>query len=99
MVQRIQCREEEGLGLVVVGVSGSGLGWSGRGRGWRCSYRATGFPGWARAGYGYPLYRPEFTAKDEINVLKDQADFLKRQLEGAQNRIEHLERGKKQESE
>ena len=85
--------------MVVVGVSGSGLGWSGRGRGWRCSYRATGFPGWARAGYGYPLYRPEFTAKDEINVLQDQADFLKRQLEEIQNRIDTLERGEKQESE
>jgi hypothetical protein len=77
---------------------GSGLGWSGRGRGWRCSYRATGLPGWARAGYGYPLYGPEFTAKDEINVLQDQADFLKKQLEDIQNRISTLEKVQKQES-
>ncbi len=77
---------------------GSGLGWSGRGRGWRCSYRATGLPGWARAGYGYPLYGPEFTAKDEINVLQDQADFLKKQLEDIQNRISTLEKAQKQES-
>jgi hypothetical protein len=77
---------------------GSGLGWSGRGRGWRCSYRATGLPGWARAGYGYLLYGPEFTAKDEINVLQDQADFLKKQLEDIQNRISTLEKVQKQES-
>src|SRR4030042_6499021 len=76
----------------------SGLGWSGRGRGWRCSYRATGLPGWGRAGYGYPLYRPEFTAKDEINVLQDHADFLKKQLEDIQNRISTLEKAQKQES-
>lgn len=77
---------------------GSGLRWSGRGRGWRCSYRATGHPGWARAGYGYPLYGPEFTAKDEINVLQDQADLLKKQLEDIQNRINTLEKVQKQES-
>jgi hypothetical protein len=77
---------------------GRGLGWSGRGRGWRCSYRATGLPGWARAGYGYPLYGPEFTAKDEINGLQDQADLLEKQLEDIQNRISTLEKAKKQES-
>jgi len=77
---------------------GSGLGWSGRGRGWRCSYRTTGLPGWARAGYGYPLYGPEFTAKDEIKALQDQADFLKKQLEDIQNHINILEKAQKQES-
>ena len=87
----------------------SGRGWSrfgrtggsslfGRGRGWRCQYWKTGLPGWIREGYGYPLYEPGFTAKDEINVLQDQADFLKRQLEDIQNRINTLEKAQKQES-
>jgi hypothetical protein len=30
----------------------------GRGRGWRHWYYATGFPGWARVQYGYPLVGP-----------------------------------------
>lgn len=37
---------------------GSGRGnWSGRGRrrGWRNWFYATGIPGWARFGYGYPI--------------------------------------------
>ena len=36
----------------------SGSVWSGRGRGWRHWYYATGFPGWARVQYGYPLVGP-----------------------------------------
>ena len=79
--------------------SGRGLGWSGRGRSWRCQYWATGLPGWIREGYGYPLYEPELKTKEEITVLQNQADFLKRQLEEIQNRIDTLEKGKKQESE
>ncbi|MFZ6017801.1 MAG: DUF5320 domain-containing protein [Nitrospirota bacterium] len=73
-----------------------GRGWFGRGRGWRHWYWATGIPGWA--GYDYPLYAPEFTAKDEMNILQDQADFLKKQLEDIQNRISTLEKAQKQET-
>jgi hypothetical protein len=78
----------------------------GRGRGWRNWYWATGVPGWARGGYGfsrfagagYP-YGPEFTAKEEIDILKDQADFFKQQLDDIQNRISTLEKAQAQESE
>jgi len=86
----------------------SGRGWSGFGRGWgrgwfsggrgcRNWFWATGLPGWARAGYGYPLYGPEFKARDEIDVLQDQADFLKKQLEDIQNRISTVEKARAQE--
>jgi hypothetical protein len=85
---------------------GGGLGWSGRGRGWRCSYRATGLPGWARAGYGYPPftgggfpYGPEFTANEEMDILKNQANFFKQRLDDIQKRISTLEKAKVQESE
>jgi hypothetical protein len=81
------------------GYGRTGAGLFGRGRGWRCQYWTTGLPGWIREGYGYPLYEPELKTKEEITVLQNQADFLKRQLEEIQNRIDTLERGKKQESE
>jgi hypothetical protein len=87
---------------------GRGLsrGWFGRGRGWRNWYWATGLPGRARGGYGYPPftgmeypYEPEFTAKDEIDILKDQADFFKQQLDDIQKRISTLEKAQAQENE
>jgi len=85
---------------------GRGFGCFGRGRGWRHCFWATGLPGWARTGYGYPPFagveypsRPEFTAKDEIDILKDEADFFKQRLDDIQKRISTLEKAKAQESE
>lgn len=85
---------------------GRGRGWFGGGRGCRHWYWTTGLPGWARAGYGYPSfadmgypYEPEFTAKDEIDILRDQAEFFKKQLDNIQSRISSLEKAQAQESE
>ena len=74
------------------GIGRQGLG---RGCGWRNCYRATSLPGWARAGYGYP-YAPSFTAKEETELLKGQAEFLRKQLEDIQNRISTLEKAEAQ---
>jgi len=71
---------------------GFGRGWFGGGRGWRCWYWATGLPAWARAGYGYP------PSKEEMDILKDQAKFLSKELEEIQNRISTLEKAQAQES-
>jgi hypothetical protein len=71
----------------------------GRRRGWRCQFWATGLPGWIKEGYGYPVYEAGFGAREEITILQNQADVLKRQLEEIQSRIDMLERGKKQEGE
>jgi hypothetical protein len=80
---------------------GRGFGCFGRGRGWRNRFWATGSPGWARAGSGYGYIpftgaeyslRPEFTAKDEIDILKDKADFFRQQLDEIQKRISTLEK-------
>jgi hypothetical protein len=86
--------------------SGRGFGCFGRGRGWRNRFWATGSPGWARAGYGYPPFtgaeypsRAGFTAKDEIDILQDQADFFRQRLEEIQKRINTLEKAQAQESE
>jgi len=85
---------------------GRGSGSFGRGRGWRHCFWATGLPGWERAGYGYPPfagegypYRPEFTEKEAMEILKDQADFFKHQLDEIQKRINKLEKAQAQESE
>lgn len=78
---------------------GRGIGRQGVGRGcgWRNCYRATGLPGWARTGNGYP-YAPSFTAKEEKNFLREEAEFLRKQLEDIQNRISTLEKAETQES-
>jgi hypothetical protein len=75
---------------------GLGHRWVGRGRGWRCQYRMTGMPGWARSSYPYT---PDFTEREEMDFLRSQADFLKKQLEDVQNRINTLGRGRRQENE
>ncbi len=88
----------------------SGRGWfgfgrgSGRGRGRRCWYWATGMPGWARAGVCYPpfgaySYGAGLPAKEEMDILRGQADFLKKQVDEIQNRISTLEKAQAEEGE
>lgn len=81
---------------------GWGRGWFGRGRGWRHWYWATGLPGWARIGYGYPPFGgypsgTGITPKEEMDMLKDQAKFLKQQLENIESRISTLEKAQTEE--
>ncbi|HOY09931.1 MAG TPA: DUF5320 domain-containing protein [Candidatus Omnitrophota bacterium] len=82
------------------GALGQGRGSLGRGggRGRRNWFYATGLPGWQGAsmempafGGAYP-YTSEMTPKQEAYLLKNQADFLKKQLEDIQIRIETLEK-------
>ncbi|MBN1522599.1 MAG: DUF5320 domain-containing protein [Candidatus Aureabacteria bacterium] len=84
---------------------GRGRGFFGRGggRGWRNWHWATGVPGWGRAGYGYPVYaggvypyRPELTSKEEMDVLKEQAEALKQELEEIQNHMKTLEQAQEE---
>jgi hypothetical protein len=77
---------------------GRGFGSFGRGagRGRRNWYYATGLTGWQRASMGIPSvggiypYPPEVTPKEEMDILKNEADLLKKQLEDVQSRIEGL---------
>lgn len=64
---------------------GSGYGRAGIGRGWRHMYYATGLPGWAR-----PSAAP-VAPEQEMARLKNEADWLKNQLESLNHRIEELE--------
>lgn len=78
----------------------------GRHRGWRHWYHATGLPGWARIGYGWPgfgasayPYESEITPKEEMNMLKEQAEILQSQLKDIQSRINTLENAQTKEKE
>jgi len=68
----------------------------GGGRGRRNMYYATGLPGWARAGYGYPAfgmgYMPDLSEKDEAEMLKEEAGALKEELGVIQERLTALEK-------
>jgi len=89
------------------GFLGRGRGYWGRGGGcgWRNWYYATGLPGWARAGYGYPAwggvvnpyvpypaqFAPTITAEQELDGLKQQAEYFQNALGEINKRIEQLE--------
>lgn len=72
------------------GFYGYGRGWFGRGarRGWRNQYYATGLNRWARGYYGRDL---EPTAEEEMQMLREQAEVLKQNLDDIQSRISTLE--------
>jgi hypothetical protein len=75
---------------------GRGRGWWGGGRGWRHWYYATGLPGWARFGYAptwdYGPYQP-MTEEQEVELLRNQAEALKRELDAIAQRLKELEKG------
>jgi len=91
-------------------VGGRGFWGRGGGRGWRNWYYATGLPGWARAGYGYPAWSSAaspnvsyaglpaatMTAEQELEGLKQQADYFQNALDGISKRIEELEKAKQE---
>ena len=72
----------------------SGLGRGGGGRGWRHWFHATGLPRWARQGMtpagacGAPFAPP--SPQQEIDLLKDQAEWLKEQLDRVNQRMDDL---------
>jgi hypothetical protein len=62
----------------------------GRGGGyrWRHWYNATGAPRWARWGYSSPYAAP--SRQDEIEMLRDEAEWLKGQLDVINQRMDEL---------
>ena len=62
-------------------------GFSGRGagRGWRNCYYATGLPRWQRTGFNMSFSR--WTADDERESLKGEAEFLRAQLQALEERL------------
>ncbi|MFH1709252.1 MAG: DUF5320 domain-containing protein [Planctomycetota bacterium] len=76
-----------GMGFVWPGGIGGGFGR-------RNMFRATGMPGWMRAGMagGVPAVEP--TPEQERSFLKSQADALQAQLDGVRKRLEEMETAK-----
>ena len=83
-----------------------GRGFLGRGRGGgrgrRHWYYATGVPGWARSGFGYPpqgaylgpdlpYHTQDMTTEQELQGLKQQAEYFQNALGEIKKRIEQLE--------
>jgi len=74
------------------GFFGRGRG-GGGGRGYRNRFYATGVPGWAGTDYGYydqDIYGQEIPAKEELQMLQEESDMLKKQLEDIQKRVNEL---------
>jgi hypothetical protein len=84
------------------GFWGGGRG-GGRGGGWgrRNWFYATGLPGWQRFGMGYPAYggvapygvpyNPVGSREQELNALKNQAEYFEDALDDIKKRITELE--------
>ena len=64
---------------------GLARGFRGGGRGWRNMFYATGLPRWARGSIAPP------TPQQEAEALKQQAGWLKDQLDAINKRIEEIE--------
>jgi hypothetical protein len=84
---------------------GFNRGFSGGGWGRRNMFYATGYRGWQRSGFGRsfrpadfpppPGYvdpaNPQLTEEQELDTLKEQAEYLENTLGGLRKRIEELE--------
>ncbi len=66
----------------------------GQRRGWRNCFYATGLPGWMRVQRGmqaFGSFGRAISKEDELAMLKNQADFLKGELDTIQTRVQALE--------
>jgi hypothetical protein len=76
---------------------GFGRGW-GRGRGWNRGWYgygpAWGYPNWATPAYGNP-YAPEFTPKQEAQMLREEAKAMQSEIDSINQRITELESAEK----
>lgn len=71
-----------------------GYGRGAGGRGWRHRFYATGRPGWARYAYAFePAWdvAPPLTREQELEGLRQEAEWLKGQLGAVSKRIEDIE--------
>jgi hypothetical protein len=83
---------------------GRGSWGCGGGRGWRHWYYATGLPRWARGGRGFFPYAPRGTSfappvtnEQEMELLREQADYFNSALEDIKKRIDELGAKRKEE--
>lgn len=92
------CRGFDSPGFADAGYGG-GFG-RGGGRGWRHRYYATGMPGWARGSYSYeppvsawqPPPAARMRARDELKMLRSEAQACEEALNNINERIAELEK-------
>ena len=72
-------------------------GFGGFGRGWRNRYFATGMPGrtWWR---GFYRYDPDLSAKEELEILQEEASYFERSLKNIRGQIEKLKKSDTEET-
>jgi hypothetical protein len=89
---------------------GRGFWGRGGGRGRRNWFYATGLPGWARAGYGWPArgaagypdapypepLAPTMTSEQELAGLKQQAEYFSNALDEINRRIEEMQKAEQE---
>lgn len=80
-------------GQFPAGPMGRGFWGRGGGRGFRNRFWATGVPGWVGANFGLS---ENMSAADEATTLKQEASYLKEQMERIQERISVLEKKESQ---
>jgi len=83
------------------GFFGRGFGGRGGGRGRRNMFRATGLPGWARAGwvpvagafpsFGAAAFASTMPPDVELQALQRQADYFRGALDEIQKRLQELQ--------
>ncbi len=81
-------------GEVARQVGGGFYGGRGGGRGRRNCFYATGLPGWMRAQKGMQAFGGSsrtLSKEDELTTLKNQAEYLKNELDAVQARVQDLE--------
>ena len=71
---------------------GFGRGYGGGGWGWRNRFYATGVPGWAAVPSAVPIPPPpSISAQQELDMLKQQAEYFGSALDDIKRRIDELE--------
>ena len=82
-------------GRAMRGGGRGGFGLGAGGRGWRNQYHATGLPRWARWGTAPPWASGEAwsspSREQEVGMLKEEANWLKEQLDAISERMEELD--------
>jgi hypothetical protein len=77
------------------GFNGYGRGRGGGGRGWRNQFYATGLPFWARGNAPFPgtygYVAPECSRETEAKILKEQAEYMQKEISAINDRIKELE--------
>ena len=72
---------------------GPSFGWGGRGRGWRHRRWASESSGWGRDRFRGPYYEHSYAGEDEMAALREEAAWLKEELNAIEQQLSEFEAG------